>query len=446
MTWSETSDLYRKYVNPDYIDMLESFDYGRIFVRAQGTELWDGDGNKYLDLLAGFGVHNLGHNPPSVVEALHSALSSNGASMLNMDASAHVGRLAERLTALTHPDLCRTVFASSGAEAVEIAIRTARAATGRIPIVACRNGYHGLTTGALSLLGNDRLKKPFGPLLPEVEQIPFGNADALRDVCRSRRPAALFVEPIQGEGGIVVPDDGYIKEVAGICHNHGALLVIDEIQTGLGRTGKVFATDFGAVVPDVLLVGKALSAGLIPVSAAVMTSDVWKRAFSGPERCVLDSSTCSGGLLAMTAGLEAINTLERNHLTENALGQGQYLMESLKRLAKKHEVIEKVRGRGLLVGVEFKEPGGLLLKAVPEWVREGLYAYVISARLLRDHRIVVQPCSLARNVLRVEPPLVVTTAEIDYFVQALDQTLAACPSHNSATVAAFRKTFLGGNL
>ena len=366
--------------------------------------------------------------------------------MLNIDAPAAVSRLAERLTNLTHPDLCRTVFASSGAEAVDVAIRTVRAATGRIPIVACHNGYHGLTAGAISLLGNDRLREPFGPLLPDVARIPFGDVAALEALCRDQRPAAFFVEPIQAEGGVVIPDATYLVQAHKVCRESGCLLVVDEIQTGLGRTGSMFATDFRDVVPDILLLGKALSAGLVPVSAAMMTLDVWRRAFSGPERCLLDSSTCAGGLLAMTAGLETINALERMELVDSARRQGQYLAEGLKRLAQKHQVIREIRGAGLLIGVEFNEPAGLLAKAVPAWVREGLYAYVISARLLRDHRIVAQPCSLARNVLRVEPPLIVSAGEIDYFVKALDETLTACPSHNSATFAAFRKTVLGGRL
>lgn len=446
MTWKETSGLYRKFVNPDYVDLLEAFNYGRSFVRAKGTELYDDDGNKYLDFLAGFGVHNLGHNPAAVMEALQKALASDGPSMLNIDAPVAAGQLAECLTHVTHPRLCRTIFASSGAESVEIAIRAVRAATGRVPIVACHKGYHGFTTGAMSLMGDDKLKAPFGPLLPDIAGIPFGNTDALREICRSKQPAAFFVEPIQAEGGVVIPDPKYLSDAYRICHENGCLLVVDEIQTGLGRTGKLFATKFEEVVPDMLLIGKALSAGLIPVSATMMTADVWKRAFSGPERCLLDSSTCSGGLLAMTAGLAAVNLIKETNLAENALKQGQYLVEGLKRLAKKHAVMKDVRGSGLLIGIEFQEPSGLLIKAAPEWSREGLYTYVIAAKLLRDHRIVAQPCSLARNVLRMEPPLVVNAREIDCLIKALDETISACPSHNSATFAAFRKTFLGGQL
>lgn len=354
MTWKETSDLYRKYVNPDYVDLLEAFNYGRSFVRAKGTELYDDKGNKYLDFLAGFGVHNLGHNPPAVIDVLQKALASDGPSMLNIDAPFAAGRLAEHLTKVTHPHLCRTIFASSGAESVEIAIRAVRAATGRAPILACRGGYHGLTTGALSLMGDDKLKAPFGPLLPEVAQIPFGNTDALREMCRSNQPAAFFVEPVQAEGGIVIPDAKYLSAAYRICRESGCLLVVDEIQTGLGRTGKVFATNFEDVVPDILLIGKALSGGLIPVSAVMMTLDVWESAFSGPERCLLDSSTCSGGLLAMTAGLAVVRALEATNLTETAYTQGQHLIEKLKQLAKKHAVIKDIRGKGLLIGVEFR--------------------------------------------------------------------------------------------
>lgn len=446
MSWKESSALYREYMNPDYVDLLESFGYGRCFERASGVRLYDETGADYLDFLAGFGVHNLGHNPARVIDALKRSLECDGPSMLNIDAPLAAARVAERLTQLTHPSLCRTVFASSGAEAAEIAIRAARAATGRTPIVACDRAYHGLTTGAIALSGDGALRAPFGPLLPGVAHVPFGDLEALGRECRDRRPAAFFVEPVQAEGGIRVPGGAYLEQAAAVCRRHGVLLVVDEIQTGMGRAGTLFATPFGSVRPDMLLLGKALGAGLVPVAAAMMTDGVWRRAFAGPSRCLLDTSTCAGGRLAMAAAMAVLDGLTGEGLLERAHAEGARLLERLHELARRHAAIRDVRGRGLLLGVELRPPSVLTAAAVPAWAREGLHAHVICALLLRDHRIVLQPCSLASSVLRIEPPLTVGRADTDRFVDALEATLTACPSYGAALRSAFRKTVLGADL
>jgi len=445
-TRDEVHALWRRHVNPGYVDLLEAFDFGRLFVRAMGWKLWDAEGREYLDLLAGFGVHSVGHNHPRVVERLREALAAAPPSMLNVDAPPGPARLAEKLCAATHPELSRAAFASSGAEAVEIALKTARAATGREAVVACEGAYHGLTTGALSLAGEERLRRPFGKLLPSVAHIPFGDEQALDRACAGLRPAAFFVEPVQGEGGVRIPPDGYLKRAGEICRRCGCLLVVDEIQTGLGRTGEMFATPFDEVVPDVLLAGKALSGGLVPAAAAMVRGPVWDRAFGGPGRCTLNASTFAGGALAAAAGLAVLEVIEEEGLCGRARETGAYLLEALRRLAEKRPVIAGVRGRGLLAGIEFRPAHGLLVKAVPGWAREGLYAQVISAILLRDHGILTQPCSVRGNVLRVEPPLALPRAEVDRFVRALDAALESCPSQASALVSAFRKTVLGGEL
>jgi acetylornithine/succinyldiaminopimelate/putrescine aminotransferase len=436
-------DLWRRFVNPDFVELLEALGFGRCFVRAEGARLTDDAGRKYLDLLAGFGVHNVGHNHPRVVAALRAALESRGASMLNVDAPEAAGRLAEKLSALTHPSLCRASFANSGAEAVEMAIKAAWAATGRRPLLACRGGYHGLTSGALALMGDEEYRRPFGKLPVEAEHVAFGDAAALAAACERLKPAAFVVEPVQAEGGINVPADGYLAEAARICRKADALLVVDEIQTGLGRTGATFATDFRRVAPDVLLVGKALSGGLVPAAAAIMTDDVWKRAFSGPERCLLNASTFAGGLLAMTAGLETLKVIEEEKLAARAAELGAGLLPRLKEVAARHEVIADVRGRGLLIGVELKPAAGLAAKAIPVWARSRLHAQVICLKLLAEHGMLAQTCTLAPNVLRVEPPLVIGAGDLERFPAALDQVLRECPSVASAAVTAIGKRIFG---
>lgn len=446
--WNRQSvhEMWRKFVNPDYIDLLESFDFGRRFTRAEGASLFDENGRKITDFLAGFGVHNIGHNHPRLIRCLHEALDAQEPSMLNVDASLPVAQLAARLSNVSHPDLCRVVFTSSGTEATEAAIKTARAATGRTALVACDGGWHGLTVGSLSLMGDADHRQRLGSLLPDVLHIPFGDAAALQDICRRRTPAAFIVEPIQGEGGIRVPSPEYLGEARRICRKHGCLLVIDEIQTGLGRTGRMFATDFTESLPDMLLVGKALSGGVVPVAACMMTADTWSRAFSGPTRCNHCMSTFSGGRLAMAAGLETIGIVDEEHLANRARELGAILLASLQKLAKKHAVIRAVRGRGLLIGVEFEPVAGWTAAIVPRWARQQLFTQVIAAVLLRDHGFLTQACGLAPAVLRLEPPLVISREEIELLVRAIDTVLTAYPSSGSAVMAAFRKTILKRDL
>jgi acetylornithine/succinyldiaminopimelate/putrescine aminotransferase len=438
--------LWRKFVNPDYVDLLESFDFGQRFTRAEGTSLFDENGRKITDFLAGFGVHNIGHNHPRLIRRMHETLDAIEPSMLNVDAPLPVAQLAERLCHVAHPDLCRVVFTSSGAEATEVAIKTARAATGRSTLVACDGAWHGLTTGSISLMGDADHRQRLGPLLPDVIHVPFGDATALKETCRKHKPAAFFVEPIQGEGGIRVPPPEYLGEASRICRKHGCLLVIDEIQTGLGRAGRMFATDFADSLPDILLIGKALSGGVVPVAACMMTAAAWSRAFSGPTRCNQCMSTFSGGRLAMAAGLETLNIVEDEHLADRACELGGVLLDGLQELARKHSVIREVRGRGLLVGVEFEPVAGLSAAVVPRWARQQLFVQVIAAVLLRDHGFLTQACGLAPAVLRLEPPLVISRDEIATLLEALDAVLTAYPSPGSAVMAAFRKTILKRDL
>jgi acetylornithine/succinyldiaminopimelate/putrescine aminotransferase len=443
---AETHDLWRKFVNPDYVELLESLDFGRHFTWAQGTKLRDEQGRVYTDFLAGFGVHNAGHNHPRLRQRLCDELNACGPSMLNVDAPLPAARLAERLSGMTHPSLCRTVFASGGAEAVEAAIKIARAATGRNVLVSCHGCWHGLSTGALALMDDADHRRGFGPLLADVVHIPFGDVAALEATCARHRPAAFFVEPIQGEGGIRVPPASYLHDAAEICRKANCLLVIDEIQTGLGRTGQDFATAFAEAVPDVLLVGKALSGGLVPVAACMTTAQVWSGALAGPERCNLCASTFGGGRLAMTAGLAMLDVLAEERLADRAREMGDVLGEGLRSLASRHPMIRQVRGQGLLAAIEFELPSGWLAAVVPRRAREQLFAQVLAAVLLRDHGLLMQTCGLAPNVLRIEPPLVITRQEIEEMLAALDQVLAAYPSFGSATWSAFRKTALGMGL
>lgn len=446
MSRAEAHDLWRRYVNPDFVDLLEAFGFGRRFVRAEGASLLDEKGRRYTDFLAGFGVHNLGHNHPQLLTALEDTLRSLAPSMLNVDAALPAGQLAERLTAATHPNLCRTAFGSSGAEVVDIALRAASVCMDSTHIIACHGAYHGLSVSSLSLMGDEQIRETFKVASDRVHHIPFGDTMAVEEACRRHQAAAFIVEPIQAEGGVRCPDDDFLPTAAAICRKHGVLLVVDEIQTGLGRTGRLFATDLACVQPDILLIGKALSGGVVPVSAAMMTDEVWKRAFSGPRRCTFASSTFAGSTLAMATGLTTLAVLERENLARRSAELGELLRCELKRLQGNHAMIQDIRGRGLLIGIEFAPPSGVLPRIVPAWAREGLYAQVVSLVLLRDHGILTQPCTLNQRVLRIEPPLIIERDDCLRLMSALDEVLDAYPSHASAVMAAFRRVAMKGDL
>lgn len=444
MTRNHAKHPYAHYVNPGLVELLKALDYGRDFVRTRGMRLYDAEGREYLDFLAGFGVHNIGHNHPRLLAALQNALAAEAPSMLNIDAPECQARLAEALNRHTHPELCRAFFANSGAEAVELAIKTVRAATGRKTILACQGAYHGLTTGALALTDAPRLRAPFGVLLPGVITIPYGDLAALEEALDTLQPAAFFVEPLQAEGGIVIPPPDYLARAIALCRARGALVVVDEIQTGLGRTGSLFATPFAHALPDILLLGKALSGGIVPIAVGLALGDVWKKAYPGPEHATLNASTFAGGQLACAAASEVLAIVEEERLAAHAARAGACLVSRLREMAARHRIVRAVRGQGLLIGIELEPASGVMMRTVPAWAREGLYAQVVCALLLRDHGIIAQPCSLSPNVLRVEPPLIVSDGEIDTFVTALDQVLEACPSHGAALKAAFKKRVLGG--
>jgi acetylornithine/succinyldiaminopimelate/putrescine aminotransferase len=446
MSREQAHELWRRFVSPDFVDLLETFDFGRCFVRAEGNCLYDDAGREYTDFLAGFGVHNIGHNHPVLVRALQTALGSLQPSMLNVDAPALAGEVAERLTGLTHESLCRTAFGNSGAEVVDLALRAAWAATGRPDIIACHDAYHGLSVGSLSLMGQPQVRKEFALASDRVHHIPFNDLDVLEDACRRHRPAAFIVEPIQAEGGINCPDEHYLPRAAEMCRRWGTLLIVDEIQTGLGRTGRWFATDLARVQPDILLLGKALSGGIVPVSAAMMAADVWKRGFSGPRRRTFVSSTFAGNALAMTAALTTLSIIEAEHLCDCAGRLGERLKQSLETLRGKHKMIQDIRGEGLLVGIEFAAPSGFLAGMVPAWARDGLYAQVASLLLLRDHGLLTQPCSLNGRVLRLEPPLAVSQNDLDRLCPALNSVLEQRPSFRSAALSAFRRVVLRGEV
>lgn len=423
----EAIALHHRYINPAYIDFLTMAGYGRTFVRAEGMELEDASGSSYLDFLSGYGVLNLGHNHPAVRAALSAVLDDRAPGFVQVDVGLLEGLAAERLVAALPQGLDKVYFCNSGAEAVEASMKLARAATGKRRLLACEGAYHGLTLGALSLHGSASMRDPFEPLLPGIERIPYDDLGALERALRAKDVAALVIEPILGEGGAVVPRDTYLPTAIELCHKKGALLIADEVQTGLGRTGRFLCSEHVGVTPDIVALSKSLGGGLMPVGAMVARGEVFARGYGSARTCLLHNTTFGGGPLAMAAVLATLDTLERERLVANAAVRGGELMRKLRGLASKHDCVREVRGQGLMLGLRFRDVAGgfldrTLLRALGD-ASATLYAQYVAIRLIAEHRIVVQSAVNDPTVLKVMPPLIVDDAAIDRFVRALDDVL-----------------------
>ena len=403
--YDETYENYRRYLNPPLARVMK-VSGSPLEVRAQGSTIVDHNGKAYLDFAGGYGVFTLGHRHPRVVAAVKEQLDRialSGRTMFNP----LMGRLAKRLAELTPGDLSISFFANTGTEAVEGALKLARAATKRSAIVSTHGAFHGKTLGALSASGRDAFRDPFLPLLEGVRHVPFGDGNALRAAVDDT-VAAVIVEPIQGEGGVNIPPAGYLRDVRAVCDATGAVMIADEVQTGLGRCGALFACDRDGVVPDVMTLAKGLSGGVIPVGAYVARPAVWNAAYG--KQPLLHTSTFGGNELACAAALAALDVLIDEDLVANAAARGAQLLDGARAtMARYPAVIADVRGAGLLVGVELRSEGygGTI---IPELLKRG----VTAAWTLNQQR-----------VIRLEPPLVVTAAEVDVALRAFDGAIAA---------------------
>ncbi len=396
--FDETYENYKNFVNPPLARVMK-LSGSPVEVRARGTTIWDHAGKPYLDFAGGYGVFTLGHSHPRVVAAVREQLermSLSGKTMFDP----LLGRLARRLAALAPGDLSVSFFANSGTEAVEGALKLARAATGRAKIVATHGAFHGKTLGALSVSGRDAYKQPFAPLLADIVHVPYGDAAALSAVLREA--AAFIVEPVQGEGGIVVPPPGYLRAARAACDAASALLIADEVQTGLGRCGLLFGCDRDGVVPDVLALAKGLSGGVVPIGAYIARPSVWHAAYGHAP--LTHTSTFGGNPLACAAALAALDVLRDDDLVRRARDRGEQLVAGARAIAAAYpQVVREARGLGLLVGVELQSEGyaGTI---VPEMLKRG----VTAAWTLNMQR-----------VIRLEPPLIVSAAEVDAALEAL---------------------------
>lgn len=397
--------LFEKHINPGLAGLLRFTGLDKVESHAQGVYVWDTEGKKYLDFLGLYGTLSLGHRHPKVVEAVKRQLDKMPMSVRIL-VSEPGARLAEKLAEITPGDLSMVFFGNSGAEAVEAALKFARFYTGRVEFITTEGGYHGKTMGALSVTPKEQYQQPARPLVPGVKVVPFGNAGAVLEAI-TPETAAVIVEPIQGEGGIRVPPEGYLKELRRVTRERGVLLIVDEVQTGLGRTGKLWGVDWEGVEPDILTSAKALGGGVMPISATIARAEIMEIYKREP---LIHSTTLGGNPLAAAAGLAAIEVTLEENLPARALEMGNYLMSSLQSLWKAYpRFIQEVRGRGLMVGLEFADADiGALV--VAELASRG----VLTAFGLNNPKVV-----------RLEPPLIVEPVHIDQCVEALAGALKA---------------------
>jgi len=430
------ADLFARHLNPVLAALGGGSGFVKTFVKGEGTEICDADGIRYLDFVAGFGSLNLGHNHPVVVEAINSAMLHGAPGFAQSAVNPFATALAEQLATVSPGDLQMTFFANSGSEAVEAALKLARRATGRNDLVYCDRSYHGKTLGSLSVTGNPDYQQPFGSLLPGCRSVPYGDLELLERVLLERRAAAFLVEPIQAEGGMIVPPADYLSEAQRLCRKTDTLLIVDEVQTGMGRTGSMFAVDRLGVEPDLMTLAKSLGGGLVPIGAMLARRDLWMKAYGTIHSFALHTSTFGGGSLACAAGLATLKAIREEHLAENAAARGRQLREGLEKLVERSAVLREVRGEGLLVGLEFTpllksiqlqyrklESGGISRFLVPnmDTMLKSIPAIYVMTTLLQPHRIYTQTTRSNPQVLRIQPPLTVSEDEIRRFLTALEE-------------------------
>ncbi|MFK0290396.1 aspartate aminotransferase family protein [Streptomyces sp. NPDC090442] len=415
----ERYDLHGRHLNHQLPRMLHTIGFDKVYERAEGAYFYDADGRDYLDMLAGFGVMGLGRHHPVVRRALHDVLDAQLADLTRFDCPPLPGLLAEKL--LGHaPHLDRVFFGNSGTEAVETALKFARYVTGRPRVVYCTHGFHGLTTGALSVNGEDGFRDGFAPLLPDTA-VELGDLDALERELRRGDVAAFVVEPVQGKGVTAAPP-GFLRAAQELLHRHKALLIVDEVQTGLGRTGDFFAFQHEeSVEPDLVCVAKALSGGYVPVSATLGKDWIFKKVYSSMDRVLVHSASFGANAQAMAAGLAVLSVMEDEQVVANARHTGELLRSRLAGLVDRYELLHEVRGRGLMIGIEFGRPKSLGLRSrwtMLQAARKGLFAQMVVVPLLQRHRILTQVSGDHLEVIKLIPPLIIGEREVDRFVEA----------------------------
>jgi ornithine--oxo-acid transaminase len=420
-------ELQAEHVNPANVRALKTIGFDRCYVRAEGPYLWDVKGEKYLDLLSGYGVFGLGRNHPEVRRVLIDFLNADYPSLVKLEAPLLSGLLAAELKKRMPNQLDMVFFTNSGAEGIETALKYARCATGKPTVIHCEKSFHGLTYGALSINGDENFREGFEPFLPHCRIVPFNNLAALEAQLQKGDVAAFIVEPVQGKG-VNLPAPGYLLEAQRLCRKHGALFVADEVQSGMGRTGKFLAIEHDGpeMDPDIVVLAKTLSGGFVPVGAVLCKKWIHEKVFSSMQRSVVHSSTFSQGSFAMAAGLAALDVLDRHQLIANAARMGDFIGNGLRDLQSRFELLKDVRWRGLMIGIELGSPKSLGLKmawTMCHTMDKSLFPQAAIIPLLDKHHIITQVAGHGVDVIKLLPPLVISESDVQWFLTAFEDVL-----------------------
>jgi ornithine--oxo-acid transaminase len=427
----EAMALNQRHLNPKLGRVVRTLGFDREWIEGRGAYLIDRSGEAYLDLLSGYGVFSLGRNHPYIKDQLQRVLSADPPNLPQLGVSTLAGVLAQELIARAPAPLDAVLFTNSGTEAVEAAIKLARAATGRGRVLYCERGFHGLSMGSLSVNGNDEFRERFGPFIPGCEAVPFGDAEALERALERGDVAAFIVEPVQGKGVYLAPD-GYLADAEQLCHRTGALLIVDEVQTGLGRTGRFLALEHWGVRPDMVTIAKALSGGYVPAGALLASRSVFDATFDSLERSVVHGSTFGGGDFAAAAGLATLAVIDREGLVARAAELGELLLTLTRPLVDQFEIVRDVRGLGMIWAIELGPPAGRAARRLWEAIERrqpGLAAQMVIVPLFHEHRILTQVAGHHMNIVKALPPLITAEDELRRFADALRVVLAGVEEH-----------------
>ncbi len=418
--------LHRQYLNSSLARVQAIIGFDKIYTRGEGAYLWDVAGDRYLDLLCGYSVFNLGRGHPVVRQVMQEVLAMERPNLVKMDCPLLAGLLAEDLVKRLPPGLDAVFFANSGADAVDTALKFARAATRRPRVLYLDYAFHGLTLGTLSINGGSQFREGFEPLMPGSDAVQMNDLEGLERELRQGDVAAFVVEPIQGKG-VYIPADDYLPEAQRLCRKYRTLFVCDEVQVGLGRTGRFLCCEHWGLEPDMVTLSKSLGGGYIPVSATITRRSIHDKTFSRLDRCQVHSTTFGQNELAMAAGLATLHVLEEERLIERAATTGQKLMAGLAALAERYDWIADVRGKGLMIAIEFRPSRSLGLRAAwaaAETAQKGLFAQFVVMALMRDHRILTQVGGPGVNIIKLLPPLIIGDKEVEATVSAFDAVMA----------------------
>ncbi len=426
--------LNDRFLNPQMGRILRTLGFDRVWTGGEGAHLIDSQGERYLDMFGGYGVFAIGRNHPDAIAAIEQVMEARTGNLPQLGVTLLSGVLAEQLLERAPDSVAAMIPANSGTEAVEAAIKVARAATGRPRVLYAEHAFHGLTLGSLSINGNAEFRDGFGPLLAGCDPVPFGDLEALEHQLERGDVAAFVVEPVQGKG-VNLPPESYLSGAQRLCRDAGALFVCDEVQTGLGRTGRFLALEHYGLEPDMVCLAKALSGGLVPIGAVLVSRAAFEKVFDGMERAVRHGSTFGGNDLAAAAGLATLAVLDREGLIAHAERMGALLLEVTSPLVERYEVVREVRGLGLMWAIELGPPAGRVRRSLWDAVERrqaGLFSQLITVPLFHDHRILCQVAGHSMNTIKALPALVIEEEEIWRFAAALEETIDAAERYPSA--------------